>query len=117
LNSLKNRSSKYINFLKPMEYLDFIKLMLESRIVFTDSGGIQEEASIIGVPCITLRTSTERQITIIKNTNILTGYNQRRIIYATKKFYKKKIKKHKLFGNGDVSKKIYIKLKSNFKTK
>ena len=76
-----------------MEYLDFMKLMLDSRIIFTDSGGLQEEASIIGVPCITLRTTSERQITIIKKTNIITGYSQKRILEATKKFYNKKLKK------------------------
>tara|TARA_Y100001970_G_C14213297_1_gene848170 strand:- start:388 stop:1500 length:1113 start_codon:yes stop_codon:yes gene_type:complete len=117
LKNLNNKNLKFVNFLKPLEYLDFIKLMIESRIVFTDSGGIQEEASMLGVSCITLRTSTERQITLIKKTNIITGYNQNKIIYAAKKFYNKKMKKYKFFGNGDVSKKIYKKLKSNFKKK
>ncbi len=115
LKKLNKKNSKYINFLKPLEYLDFMKLMLDSKMIFTDSGGIQEEASIIGVPCITLRNSTERQITLTKKINIITGYNQRKILNATKKFYNKKMKKYKLFGNGDVSKKIYMKLISNFK--
>ena len=54
-----------------MEYLDFMKLMLDSRIIFTDSGGLQEETTIIGVPCIKLITTSERQITLIKKTNII----------------------------------------------
>ena len=47
---------------------------------------------MLGVPCITLRTSTERQITIIKNTNILTGYNQRKLFMLPKNFITKKLK-------------------------
>ena len=49
----------------------FLKLQKECEIVITDSGGIQEEASILGVPCITIRNNTERQITIIKKVNVL----------------------------------------------
>jgi UDP-N-acetylglucosamine 2-epimerase (non-hydrolysing) len=115
LNKMNRKNFKYISLLKPLEYLDFMKLMIDSRIIFTDSGGLQEEASIIGVPCITLRTTTERQITLIKKTNIITGYNQKKILDATKKFYNKKMKKNNFFGNGNVSKKIYNKLKANFK--
>ena len=113
LNKISSKKFKFISLLKPLEYLDFMKLMLDSRIIFTDSGGLQEEASIIGVPCITLRTTSERQITIIKKTNIITGYSQKRILKATKKFYNKKLKKNTFFGNGNVSKKIYRKLKLN----
>ena len=53
--------------------------MKNSKIVFTDSGGIQEETSLIGVPCITLRTTTERQISLKEKTNILTGYTYSKI--------------------------------------
>ena len=113
LNKISSKKFKFIILLKPLEYLDFMKLMLDSRIIFTDSGGLQEEASIIGVPCITLRTTSERQITLIKKTNIITGYSQKRILEATKKFYNKKLKKNTFFGNGNVSKKIYDKLKLN----
>ncbi len=115
LKKINTKNYKYISLLKPLEYLDFMKLMLDSRIIFTDSGGLQEEASIIGVPCITLRTTSERQITIIKKTNIITGYNQKKILDATRKFYNKKMKKNTFFGNGNVSKKIYNKLKADFK--
>ncbi len=115
LNKLRIKNIQYISFLKPLEYLDFMKLMLDARIIFTDSGGLQEEASIIGVPCITLRTTSERQITIKKKTNIITGYDHKKILRATKKFYNKNMKKHSFFGNGNVSKKIYTKLKANLK--
>ena len=84
--------------------------MKESKIVLTDSGGIQEEAAIIGVPCVTLRTTTERQVTLLKKVNIMTGYNQKKIINAVKKFDKKNINKITDFGTGEVTNKIYKEL-------
>lgn len=55
----------------PLGYLDFLKLLSESRLVITDSGGIQEETTALGIPCVTIRTSTERPITIGEGTNTL----------------------------------------------
>lgn len=113
LNKIKNKKFSNIKFLSPLNYLDFMKLLLDANIVYTDSGGIQEEASIIGVPCITLRTTTERQITVRKKVNILCGYEYKKIFNASKKFNEKKIDKNKFFGNGNVSELIYKKLKAN----
>ena len=59
--------------IEPQGYLEFLKLMSESRLVLTDSGGIQEETTILGVPCLTLRENTERPITVEMGTNRLTG--------------------------------------------
>ncbi|MFH1420185.1 MAG: UDP-N-acetylglucosamine 2-epimerase (non-hydrolyzing) [Planctomycetota bacterium] len=56
---------------EPLGYLDFLKLMAESSLVLTDSGGIQEETTILGVPCLTLRENTERPVTITEGTNRL----------------------------------------------
>jgi UDP-N-acetylglucosamine 2-epimerase (non-hydrolysing) len=58
---------------EPLGYLDFLKLMDNARLVFTDSGGIQEETTALGVPCLTLRKNTERPITITNGTNRLVG--------------------------------------------
>ncbi len=101
---------KSIKIIEPLKYLDFLKLMKDSKLILSDSGGLQEEASILGVPCVTLRTTTERQITIIRNVNIMAGYNQNKILNAVKKFHSKKIKKIKDFGEGSVTNKIYKKL-------
>ncbi|MCA9432146.1 MAG: UDP-N-acetylglucosamine 2-epimerase, partial [Candidatus Omnitrophica bacterium] len=57
----------------PLGYLEFLYLLEKSRVVFTDSGGIQEETTVLGVPCLTLRENTERPITIEQGTNHLVG--------------------------------------------
>jgi UDP-N-acetylglucosamine 2-epimerase (non-hydrolysing) len=58
---------------KPLGYIDFIALIKNSAFVLTDSGGIQEETTFLGVPCITLRNSTERPVTVEIGTNVLSG--------------------------------------------
>jgi UDP-N-acetylglucosamine 2-epimerase (non-hydrolysing) len=57
----------------PLAYLDFLALVARARVVLTDSGGLQEEASFLGVPCLTLRTTTERPLTLSRGTNRLVG--------------------------------------------
>ena len=69
-----------IHTMDPLGYLDFLKLMSEAKIVITDSGGIQEETTILGVPCLTVRENTERPVTIIEGTNILVGTRTDRIL-------------------------------------
>ena len=66
----------------PLGYLDFLRLMSEARLVLTDSGGIQEETTILGVPCLTVRENTERPVTIKNGTNRLVGTDPRRILDA-----------------------------------
>jgi UDP-N-acetylglucosamine 2-epimerase (non-hydrolysing) len=62
-----------IKILEPLGYLEFLSLMSKARIVLTDSGGIQEETTVLGIPCLTLRENTERPITIKMGTNRLVG--------------------------------------------
>jgi len=62
-----------IRFVEPLGYIDFLKLVSEARIVLTDSGGIQEETTVLGVPCVTLRNNTERPVTVTDGTNHLAG--------------------------------------------
>lgn len=66
----------------PAGYLDFIALQASARMVLTDSGGIQEETTALGVPCLTLRESTERPITLSEGTNTLVGRDPERIVAA-----------------------------------
>jgi UDP-N-acetylglucosamine 2-epimerase (non-hydrolysing) len=63
----------------PLGYLDFLCLMSRAALVLTDSGGIQEETTILGIPCLTLRNNTERPITVREGTNFVVGNDPRRI--------------------------------------
>jgi len=69
-----------IYILDPLPYLDFLHLMTDAKCVLTDSGGIQEETTILGVPCLTLRKNTERPVTVTEGTNIIVGTNPKRIL-------------------------------------
>lgn len=69
-----------LRMIDPLGYLDFVKLMAHSSLVLTDSGGIQEETTVLRVPCLTLRENTERPITITHGTNRLTGTSPDRIL-------------------------------------
>lgn len=64
----------------PLGYLDFIKLMSEAKCVLTDSGGIQEETTILRIPCLTLRENTERPVTITQGSNMLLGTDREKIL-------------------------------------
>lgn len=75
-----------IKILDPVPYLDFLHLMRDSKVIFTDSGGIQEESTVLKIPCYTLRYNTERPITITQGTNRLTFPERRNIINMFKKF-------------------------------
>jgi UDP-N-acetylglucosamine 2-epimerase (non-hydrolysing) len=66
----------------PLGYLDFLRLTSEARLVLTDSGGIQEETTILQVPCLTLRENTERPVTIDQGTNRLVGIETGSILRA-----------------------------------
>lgn len=68
-----------LRIIEPLGYLDMLALMKNARIVLTDSGGIQEETTALGVPCLTLRDNTERPITIEEGTNCLVGSNPDRL--------------------------------------
>jgi UDP-N-acetylglucosamine 2-epimerase (non-hydrolysing) len=57
----------------PMPYMDFLNLWKDAKFVLTDSGGLQEETTALGVPCITVRENTERPITVEEGTNVVTG--------------------------------------------
>jgi UDP-N-acetylglucosamine 2-epimerase (non-hydrolysing) len=64
----------------PLGYVEFLQLMRHARVVLTDSGGIQEETTVLGVPCLTLRNNTERPCTIEMGTNRLVGTDPRNIV-------------------------------------
>ena len=74
--------SPRIRVIDPLGYLDFLRLYSESRLVLTDSGGIQEETTALGIPCLTLRENTERPVTVTEGTNQVVGTDPARIVAA-----------------------------------
>jgi len=71
---------KKIHCFEPLGYLDFLNLMAQAKIVLTDSGGIQEETTVLNIPCITLRDTTERPITLTEGTNVLVHHDEEKIV-------------------------------------
>ena len=69
-----------VRLTEPLGYLEFMKLVANARFVMTDSGGIQEETTYLGVPCLTLRTTTERPVTVEVGTNRLVALNRDAIV-------------------------------------
>lgn len=69
-----------VRLVDPLGYLDFLALEAGARLVLTDSGGVQEETTVLGVPCLTLRDNTERPITVTQGTNRLVGRDPERIV-------------------------------------
>jgi UDP-N-acetylglucosamine 2-epimerase (non-hydrolysing) len=73
-----------VRVIPPLGYLDFVALQASARLVLTDSGGVQEETTVLGVPCLTLRDNTERPITVLEGTNQLVGRDPERIVAAAR---------------------------------
>ena len=71
--------SEQLMLLEPLGYLEFLALQRDARLVITDSGGIQEETTYLGVPCLTVRNNTERPVTVDVGTNILIGQDMSRL--------------------------------------
>ncbi len=76
----KIKDMKNLILTEPLGYLDFLCLMSNSKFVLTDSGGIQEEATVLGVPCITLRKNTERPVTVEQGTNLLVSIDNEKVV-------------------------------------
>ena len=86
--------------MKPLSYNNFLNLLIGSKIILTDSGGIQEEASVLNIPCLTLRNNTERPMTIAYGTNQLVNLDKKSILSSFDKKlnnFKKRVVKHKVW--------------------
>ena len=108
-NGLGKRLKSLTNIIptSPLGYMDFLKLISESKIVLTDSGGIQEETTILGVPCLTVRENTERPITVTEGTNMLVGSNTDKILAGYRKSLKtKRIAARPQYWDGKASERI-----------
>lgn len=74
-----------VDVIAPVQYLDMVALMRDAAFVMTDSGGIQEETTILGTPCLTLRDNTERLITVHEGTNTIVGADPSKLLLAVEK--------------------------------
>jgi UDP-N-acetylglucosamine 2-epimerase (non-hydrolysing) len=85
--------TKNLCLLEPLPYIEFLSLQRHAVVVVTDSGGIQEETTYLGVPCLTLRSNTERPVTVTLGTNVLIGQDLPRLSSELSKIAKGKAKK------------------------
>jgi UDP-N-acetylglucosamine 2-epimerase (non-hydrolysing) len=87
--------SQNIQLVEPLGYLNFLNLMMNARFVMTDSGGIQEETTVLNIPCLTLRDVTERPVTVTEGTNIVVGADTEKIVAEALRIVDGKAKKGK----------------------
>lgn len=105
-NKIKNMRNLMLT--EPLGYIDFLCVMANSRFVLTDSGGIQEETTVLGVPCVTLRNNTERPVTVKEGTNVLVSTDKYKVIEACSKLLNGRASKGRIpqFWDGKAAKRI-----------
>lgn len=97
---------KHVKSIEPLGFLDFLKLESNAALILTDSGGVQEEACILKVPCVTLRNNTERPETVEVGSNIIAGVKPNSILKAAVKMLGVKKNWKNPLGNGKASERI-----------
>ncbi|MCZ7399990.1 MAG: UDP-N-acetylglucosamine 2-epimerase (non-hydrolyzing) [Candidatus Methanoperedens sp.] len=101
-----------IILIDPVDFLDFLQLESNARLVLTDSGGVQEETCILGVPCVTLRDNTERPETIEVGSNVLAGTEPGNIVECARDMLERGNKWNNPFGDGKAAERIGRVIKS-----
>ncbi|HEX9972926.1 MAG TPA: UDP-N-acetylglucosamine 2-epimerase, partial [bacterium] len=99
----------------PLGYLDFLQLMVNAKFILTDSGGIQEETTVLNIPCLTLRNNTERPVTVEQGTNILVGMDPHKIVAESENILAGRAKKGKVppLWDGHAAQRIIEVLENN----
>jgi len=95
-----------VTFIEPLDYLSFLKLEADARLVLTDSGGVQEESCILKVPCVTLRDNTERPETALVGANVLAGADPEKILEGARVMMDRKRDWENPFGDGRAGERI-----------
>ena len=103
-----NNGSGHLRFMDPLPYLSFLGLQTQAAVIITDSGGIQEETTYLGVPCLTVRENTERPVTTEIGTNILVGRDISRLREAVHSIQRGETKKGQIpsLWDGKAAKRI-----------
>lgn len=114
INSSKIEIPSNLRMIDPLSYRIFLNLVAYSGLIVTDSGGLQKEAFLLDVPCVTLRDSTEWVETVEENANIVVGANDKLICQAIDSMYNKKLKTNKkIYGDGKASEYILREIARN----
>jgi UDP-N-acetylglucosamine 2-epimerase (non-hydrolysing) len=100
------RLARGLKLLNPQDYFSFLHLLVNARLVLTDSGGVQEEACILKVPCVTLRDNTERPETLLVGSNVLAGSNPKKILKQTMLMLERERRWKNPFGDGHAGARI-----------
>ena len=104
-------SLDYVTLVDPLGFLEFLQLEANARLVLTDSGGVQEETCILGIPCVTLRDNTERSETLEVGSNIIVGTKPKKLLEGVRIMLNKKDSWRNPFGDGKSGKRIIAILK------
>ena len=106
IRQFRLKKPENVEFIKPVDYFDFLWLEANARLVLTDSGGVQEESCTLNVPCVTLRENTERPETVEEGANIVAGLIPKNILKAVDKMLMRKAKWKNPFGDGKSGERI-----------
>ena len=106
LNEFNFKIPEAVKVIEPTSYLEFLQLEANAKLMITDSGGIQEEACILKVPCVTLRDNTERPETLKVGSNILSGVNPEKVLECVNIMYNKERNWEQPFGDGRTAIKV-----------
>ena len=112
--NFSSKINKSIQCINPLGYHEMLNLVTNAHLTLTDSGGLQEETTFLGVPCITIRENTERPITITEGTNQLAGTTTEGILSAYQNIQKQKTKNCPKYWDGQTTSRIINHLKKNF---
>jgi UDP-N-acetylglucosamine 2-epimerase (non-hydrolysing) len=100
------KDNENIRLMEPVGYLDFLVLEKNAQLILTDSGGVQEEACILNVPCVTLRYNTERPETVEAGKNVVVGVENQRVLAGIAEMLERKLSQENPFGDGNTGKRI-----------
>jgi len=106
VNRFKLSIPEGVRLIEPVGFLDFLQLEANTKLVLTDSGGVQEETCILKIPCVTLRDNTERAETLEIGSNILAGANPQEILKCVSKMLCKEKDWQNPFGDGRAGERI-----------
>jgi UDP-N-acetylglucosamine 2-epimerase (non-hydrolysing) len=100
------KAPENVRLIEPVGFMDFLKAEANARLVLTDSGGVQEESCILGVPCVTLRENTERPETVDVGANLLAGHRHGEILRCARAMLERAGGWQNPFGDGHAGERI-----------